>query len=83
MEQQMESQSKTGLWLGLVVVAIIVILFAFYYYYSDKIAPSGATTTISTEQSQDEVAALEQELQAENIDSLDSELSDIDKELAQ
>ncbi len=81
----MESQSKTGLWIGVVIVAILVLLFAFYYYYYGVATVENPPSTSTIEQSQTgdaEAAAIEKDLGQDDMSSLGTEVSDIDKELA-
>lgn len=69
-------RSKTWVWAVIAVVAIIALLFAvYYYYYGYTPAPS------DTAEGLDSTAAIEQDLQAIDIEGLDVELGDIEKEL--
>ncbi len=74
------NRGSTALWIVLILVALAAIGAAFYYYY----APAPESTTGETFATPlDETAAIEQALRQENFDDLDSELQDIERELAQ
>lgn len=66
------SQSKTKFWIVLAVIVIIV-LAAVYYYYAYK--------TPADDLDSNDVSSIESDLGVLPIEGLDSELSDIEKEL--
>lgn len=72
-------KKKWGWMIAWVVVVIILILAALSYYGS--LPDQGAKTETESEEVQ--TAAIEQELQGLNLDSLDAELGDIEKEISQ
>lgn len=76
----MPSQRRTTwLWVVVVIVALVLLAVAFYYYYYGSVPlPEG----IGTPGGADELSAIERDLGALNLGGLDSELGDIEKELA-
>lgn len=71
------SKNNTWLWVALVVVAALALGVAYYYYYYGYTSVPSDTTagSVSTE---DELAS---ELNAFELDDLESEIGDIEKEL--
>ena len=81
--QMLQAPKKNvWLWLALGAAAVAALSVAFYFYYAaytpTDLGPIGGTTSEEAD-----LAALESELQMESLDDLDSELMDIEKELAQ
>lgn len=71
---------KSWLWPVIVLVVIIALFVAYYvFYYGYTPAPSDGTAGGTFT---DETAALAQDLQGITVEGLDSELDDIEKELA-
>ncbi len=80
--QSFAKPKKSRLWLVIFIIVALVVVAGVLYtlrsqipfiqqYVSDSVSPG------------DDVAAIEQDLQAVNLSGLGSELSDIDKELTQ
>lgn len=79
------SSHKTWLWVLVLIVALVLIGLAFYFFYgSPAYAPSATTENankLSGSQGADDVASLEKDLKAADVNNLDAEVKDIDKEL--
>lgn len=73
------SKNNSWLWAALVVIAVLALGVAYYYYYYGY-TPAPADTTGESVPAEDELAS---ELNALELGDLESELGDIDKELAQ
>ena len=69
-------RSKTWFWAILIVGALVVLGLAYYLY-------TGFTPTPAGEVGGEEAVAIEEDLQTVDLGGLDSELSDIEKELGQ
>lgn len=69
----MGSQGKTMMWVWVVVI-IAALLLVWYWMGS---------YTVQAPADSEEVVTIENELQGVDVNNLDAELSDIDKELAQ
>ena len=69
-------------WVVIIVVILIAAAFAVYYWQSGIYTlPTGQGTTLLPPS--DTVTSIEADLNATNLNDLDKELADIDKELAQ
>lgn len=81
----MENQSKSAaIWVVIVVIILILIAFALYYLQPGAEIASPPSAGLSpTPPAEDSIAAVESDLEGLNVDGLDSELADIEKELAQ
>ncbi len=82
------SPKKSWIWIVAILAIVGALFFAYYVYYdygnidygnSPAAAPNRAVTRTGV--SVKETAAVEQDLQSVSLDSLDSELKDIQKEL--
>ncbi|MEK7500732.1 MAG: hypothetical protein AAB642_01245 [Patescibacteria group bacterium] len=90
-----ETKSPKNLWAWIVLIGIVVaIVFGFYYWPNIKPAeapvnteefnqPDAATQALEQATTSDEVADIEQDLNATDLSDLDRELSDIETELNQ
>lgn len=65
------SQSKTTLWIVLAVIVIVVLAAVYYYVYK----------TPASDLDSNGVSSIESDLGTLPVEGLDSELSDIEKEL--
>jgi len=82
-QQPMQSFSepkKSRLWLVIVIIVALVVVAAVLYTLRNQIP---FVQQYVSEVPSDDVVAIEQDLQAVNLDDLGSELLDIDKELAE
>jgi cytoskeletal protein RodZ len=81
------ASSPKKMWMWLVIGAVIIVaLAAVWWFWQVPAGPVGAdSTTAALEQqgTSDEVAAIDADLQATDLDDLDAELDAIDAELAQ
>lgn len=83
----MPSRKKTNFWLylvGLVVIVVIVVLFVTRGEQPPPQPPASVDTQVQqlqTQSASDEVSVIEQDLQNTNLDQLDTELTDIEKDL--
>lgn len=75
--QVQSSSNKTLLWILLAVVVLAVLSFAYYAYYRSMPQPDTTGGAISV----DDTSSLAEELNAIEVEGLDSELGDIEKEL--
>lgn len=73
----MQENKKLVWWVVVIIIALVVIAFLVYYMRS---YPQGEVPQTAQP---DSVSAIESDLQSLKLDDLTSELSDIDKELAQ
>mgnify|MGYP001557792295 CR=1 FL=1 len=73
------SNSSKGKWIALIVIALIVLGVVYYYAASPAEEQSGP---IGSQPAQD-LNTLETELRATSVEGLDTELNDIERELAQ
>jgi flagellar basal body-associated protein FliL len=78
-----EPKKKVWLWVVIAIVVILALGAAYYYYYIYSPSLTGGQTegvepALGTS---DEVQAIENDLNATNLDNLDSDLDAIEKEL--
>lgn len=81
---QGDSSSK-GLWMWVVIGAVVIaVLAAVWWFWQISAVPGGedTTTALETQGTSDEVAVIDTDLQATDLNNLDAELDDIDAELA-
>lgn len=90
-----EAKSPKNLWAWVVLIAVVAaIVFGVYYWPKIQPAeaptdmeefnqPDAATQTLEQATTSDEVADIEQDLNATDLSGLDQELSDIETELNQ
>lgn len=83
-QPQMLPQPQKNIWFWIVlgVVSVLALAFAFYNYYSVPVPPEEGVTRSAVPIEGEDVSGIEGELQAEPLEDLDSELGDIEKELA-
>ena len=75
---------KTLLWIIIIVLALVIVFIGYAYYLgSTQPVPQGAVGQSSASDGVAEDAALEKDLQNVPVDTLDSELKDIDTTLSQ
>ena len=79
--QSFPATKKSRPWLVVVIIVALIVVAAVLYVWRNQIP--FVQQYVGEVSGSDEVAAIEQDLQATNHNDLDSELSDIDKELAQ
>lgn len=73
------------MWVGLILAALIAVGVVYYYATLDKDSMSAEKESSVTggESTAGETADVEAELQAASLEGLDTELNDIDRELAE
>lgn len=75
---------KSKIWLSIIIILALAILAYLAYSFRTVLIPSGAESVINQLESQgasDEIADIKNDLDATGLSGLDSELSDIEKEL--
>lgn len=83
-------KNKTKLWLIIsIIAALIVIAFGIYFWQGANISNTESTTeqlneinSLKTQSSSDNLSAIEKDLQATNLDSLDAEAPLIEAQLS-
>lgn len=70
---------KWWIWVVVVIIIVAALAFAFYLYYSGVLIQKEAEIPVAA--GVDEIIQLEGDLNATAVENLDTELSDIDKEL--
>lgn len=75
-----QPKSKVWLWIIVAVVAVLVLALAWYYYSYTPAPSEGVGGAAGTAE---DVSDISQELQDAGVEGLDTELGDIEKELAQ
>jgi len=75
-----QSSSSKIVWITIIVIVLVLVGAVWYYFASSlpETGETGASETIATE-----AVELENELRAEQLEGLDSELDEIDRQLAQ
>jgi len=73
-------QKSKAVWVVVIIIALVILAFLVYYFRNQLPVYSPAAETAQTPAS-DAVNDIEKDLGATNLDNLDQELSDIDKEL--
>lgn len=76
-------ENKNNTWVWVVVLVVLALAALAYYYYGSSVPAPAETTGEVQEADTTQDAALAAELEALDVGSLDAELQDIDKELAQ
>ena len=81
----MQNDNKSAaIWVVIVIIILILIAFVLYYLQPGAETISLPSAGLSpTPPAEDSIAAVESDLKGLNLEGLDSELADIDKELAQ
>lgn len=74
----MEENKKLVWWVVIIVIVLIIAAFAVYYMQTGVYSPGGATIFPPS----DTTSSIEADLKATDLNNLDTELSDIGKELA-
>lgn len=70
------------MWIGLILAALIAVAVAVVYYYAMSLAEEQPGPT-GSQPVPEEITSLESELQTTSVEGLDTELNDIERELAQ
>ena len=78
-----EKHKSLAVWVVIVIVVLILVAFTLYYLKPGSISLPGGAVTPPSAPVGDSVSSIESDLNAVNLDGLDGELADIDKELAQ
>ena len=73
-------EDKKSLVWWVVIIIIVLLAVAFWFYYKSAPVDTGYPAVTAAP---DTVSVIESDLNATDLSGLDSELSDIDKELAQ
>lgn len=76
-------KKSTALWIVILVLVAVAVLGYYYYSAYEGEAPYESTGSIDTDSEAADDAALAAELEAIDLENLDAELGEIDKELAQ
>ena len=74
----MEDKKSLVWWVAIIIIVLLAI--AFWFYYQAAPVDTGYSAVTVTP---DAVSSIESDLKATDLSKLDSELADIDKELAQ
>lgn len=75
---------KSKAWLSIIIILVLAVLAYLAYSFRTVLIPSGVKSVINQLESQstsDEIADIKNDLDATRLSGLDSELSDIGKEL--
>lgn len=77
----MLSEPKKSAWTWIVLVFVILILAGVILWYLNYTQEDGDLSPLARPSSLDEASAIEMDLQATDVENLDSELEDIEREL--
>lgn len=77
------NQKKSKAWLAIVVIIVLAVLAYFVYFMriANREPAEPIVNQLESQGTSDEVSAIEQDLSGTSLGGLDSELTDIDKEL--
>lgn len=86
--QMLPAPESKNTWLWPVIAIVIIVIALAYYYYAFAPSDNGEMMVPDNKMSGNDMMpseeeTMENELNAMNMDDLDAELTDIDKELAQ
>lgn len=78
MGQPPEKKSSLGAAIGVIIVVVLIVLGGLYFWGKQLASPTDSSTTMSTS---DDVAAIETDLTATNVDNVDAGAASVDAEL--
>lgn len=76
-------EPKKSAWTWIVLVFVVLILAGAILWYLNYTREEGDLSPLVRSTSSDEVLAIESDLRATDVENLDSELEDIERELVQ
>lgn len=74
-----DRQKSKATWVVVIIIVLVALSFLVYYFRNQL---STYSTTVNVPANSDTVSSINKDLQATNVNDLDKEVSDINKELA-